>query len=67
MATHSRILAWIIHEQRRLVGSLSRVQLFATPRTDYSLSGSSVHGIFQAGILEGVATSFSKRSSRPRD
>ena len=67
MATHSSILAWRILEQRRLVGSLSHVQLFVTPQTDYSISGSSVHGIFQERILEGVATSFSKRSSRPRD
>ena len=33
----------------------------------YSLPGSSVHGIFQAGILEWVAISFSRRSSQPRD
>ena len=30
---------------------------------DCSLPGSSVHGIFQARILEWVAISFSKRSS----
>ena len=34
---------------------------------DCSLPGSSVHGILQAGILEWVATSSSRRSSRPRD
>ena len=32
-----------------------------------SLSGSSVHGISQARILEWVAISFSRGSSRPRD
>ena len=32
-----------------------------------SLSGSSVHGIFQARILEWVAISFSRGSSWPRD
>ena len=32
-----------------------------------SLSGSSIHGIFQARILEWVAISFSRASSRPRD
>ena len=47
--------------------SLSRVQLLETPRTDYSLPGSSVHRIFQARILEWAAISFSRRSSRPRD
>ena len=34
---------------------------------DYSLPGSSVHGIFGARILEQVAISFSRRSSQPRD
>ena len=34
---------------------------------DYSPPGSSVHGIFQARILEWVAISFSRRSSQPRD
>ena len=32
-----------------------------------SLSGSSVHGILKARILEWVAISFSRRSSQPRD
>ena len=32
-----------------------------------SLPGSSIHGIFQARILEWVAISFSRRSSLPRD
>ena len=34
---------------------------------DCSLPGSSVHGIFQARVLEWVATSFSRRSSPPRN
>ena len=34
---------------------------------DYSLPGSSIHGIFQARILEWVAISFSRGSSQPRD
>ena len=34
---------------------------------DYSLPGSSVHGILQARILEGVAFSFSRGSSQPKD
>ena len=34
---------------------------------DCSLPGSSVHGIFQARILEWVAISYFRRSSRPRD
>ena len=34
---------------------------------DYNLTGFSVHGIFQARILEWVANSFHKGSSQPRD
>ena len=34
---------------------------------DCSPPGSSVHGIFQASVLEWVAISFSRRSSQPRD
>ena len=34
---------------------------------DYSPPGPSIHGISQARILEWVAMSFSRRSSRPRD
>ena len=41
--------------------SHSRVQLFATPWT--AAPGSSIHGIFQAIILEWVAISFSRGSS----
>ena len=44
---------------------LSSVQL--CDPWEYSLPGSSVHGIFQAGILEQVAISSSRGSSRPRD
>ena len=32
-----------------------------------SVPGSTIHGIFQARVLEWVAISFSRRSSRPRD
>ena len=34
---------------------------------DCNLSGSSIHGIFLARILEWVAISFSRESSQPRD
>ena len=42
------------------------VSLFVTP-LEYSPPDSSVHGIFQARILEWVATSNSRESSQPRD
>ena len=34
---------------------------------DCSLPGSSIHGIFQAVVLEWIAISFSRGSSQPRD
>ena len=34
---------------------------------DCSLSGSSVHGIFQARVLEWIPISFSRGSSHPRN
>ena len=49
------------------VKSLSRVRLFVTPQTDCILPSSSVHGIFQARILEWIAISLSRGSSWPRD
>ena len=44
------------------------VQSYLTVRhpMDCSLPGSSVHGIFQARVLEWVAISYSRGSSRPR-
>ena len=46
---------------------MSHVQLFATPWTIRSLSGSPVHGISQARILVLVDISFSRGSSQPRN
>ena len=45
---------------------LSHVPFFCD-LMDYRAPGSSVHGIFQARILEWVAISFSRGSSQPRD
>ena len=48
--------------------ALSHVWLFVTPRTvGCRLPGPSVHGIFQARILEWVAVPFSRGSSHPRN
>ena len=49
-------------KERKKVKSLHHFWLFATPWTIYSPLGSSVHGIFQARILEWVAISFSRCS-----
>ena len=43
------------------------LSLLRPPQTLCSLTGSSVHGISQARILECVAISFSRWSSQPRD
>ena len=49
------------------VSVLSCVLLFAAPWTVDRQAPVSVHGILQARILEGVAISYSRRSSLPRD
>ena len=45
---------------------LGHVSLFETPM-DCSPPGSSIHGVFQARILEWVPIPFSIGSSQPRD
>ena len=58
MVLRNRVLG-LQSDKRKL---LSRVQLFVTPWTDYT-----VHGILQLRILEWVAFPFSRGSSQPRD
>ena len=53
--------------QERKEGEVAQSCLTLCNPMDCSLPGSSVHGIFQARILEWVAFLFSRRSSRPRD
>ena len=50
-----------------LMSEVSQSCLTLCDSMDYSLPGFSIHGIFQARILEWVAISFSRRTSRPRD
>ena len=63
-------LSWILWLPNSLgqyaLSHFSCFRLLATLWT-CSLPGSSVHGIFQARILELVAMPFSKGSSQPRD
>ena len=49
------------------VGMLSSLVVSLCDPVDYSQPGSSVLGIFQARILEGVAISYSRTTSQPRD
>ena len=51
--------------KKKKVKSLSHVPLYDP--VDCNLQGSSIHGIFQARILEWVAISFSRGSFQPRD
>ena len=47
--------------------SVAKLHPILSDSTDYSSPGSSVHGMFQARILEWVSISSSRGSSRPRD
>ena len=75
---HSSTLAWKIPwtekpDRLQSMGSQKSESEFVQScptlcdRMDCSLPHSSVHGIFQARVLEWVAISFSRGSSRPRD
>ena len=50
-----------------LLSEVTQSYLTLCDPMDYSLSGSSIHGIFQARLLQWVAISFSRGSSWPRD
>ena len=57
------LMITIIHTLKVKVTSLSHVQFFCDPM-DCSLPGSSVHGIFQARVLEYLAISLSRLPSQ---
>ena len=57
---------WINGCAVAIVESLGHARLSYNPM-DCSLPGTSDHGIFQAGIVEWIAISFSRGSSQPRD
>ena len=66
MATHSNILSWRIpwiEEPGELQSQFSSVAQSCPTLCDYSLPGSSIHGILQERILEEVAMPSSKGSS----
>ena len=69
MAAHEAPLSLGFSRQEHWSGLLLVAQLCPTlcDPVDCSPPGSSVHGAFQARILEWVAISFSKGSSLPRD
>ena len=61
---HKKLIKWITC--RACAKTLQSCLTLCDPM-DCSLSGSPVHGIFQAWILEWVAISFSRGSSQPKD
>ena len=58
---------WCDRVTTHTCGSVPRLCPSLRDPMDCSPPGSSVHGIFQARVLEWVAISFSRGSSRPRD
>ena len=56
-----------IHVKHEWVSEVAQLCPTLCNLVDCSPPGSSIHGIFQARILEWVAISFSRGSSRPRD
>ena len=66
MYTHMYIYTYI-HKHTFVVLLAKLCPTLLRPHGLYSLLGSSVHWIFQAGILEWVAISYSRGSSWPRD
>ena len=61
---------FILHLKDRflayVVCSVAQSCLILPYPTDYSLPGSSVHGIFEAKLLEWVTISYSRESSQPK-
>ena len=57
---------WIVHFPRKKESEVAQSCSTLCLPMDCSLPGSSVHGIFQARVLEWVAISFSRGSSWPR-
>ena len=62
-----RLFISVVEKKRLFISVIEKSCLTLCDPMDCSLPGSSVHGIFQAEILEWVAISFSRGSSRPRD
>ena len=54
-------------EPPEVISEVAQLCLTLCNPMDYILPGSSIHGIFQARVLEWVAISFSRGSSPPRD
>ena len=62
---HQSLFQWV-NSSHEVAKVLSHIQILCDTM-DYSLPGSSVHGVSQARMLEWVAISFSRGSSQLRD
>ena len=60
-------LEFIAFVERKKENEVAQVCLTLCDPMDYSLPGSSVHGIFQAIVLKWITISFSRGSSQHRD
>ena len=61
------ILYHLSHQKKKKKKEVAQLCPTLCDPTDCSLLGSSIHGIFQARVLEWVAISFSRESYQPRD
>ena len=62
-----RVSVWVDEKFLESESEVAQSCLTLCDPVDCSPPGSSIHGILQARILEWVAISFSRGSSRPRD
>ena len=58
---------WTLFSTLLVISEVTQSCLTLCDPMDCSLPGSSIHGIFQARVLEWVAPAFSRGSSLPRD
>ena len=63
----SPLKTWCLVHEKWSESEVAQVYLTRWDTMDYSLPRSSIHGIFQARVLEWVTISFSRGSSQPRD
>ena len=70
LSQHQGLFQWVRYsgcKKKEMCVLVAQLCLTLCNPMDYSPSGSSVHEILQARILERVAVPFSRGSSRPRD
>ena len=66
-STRRNRVSIIVNKSPKCTSEVTQLCLTLCNPMDFSLQGSSVHGIFHARVLEWVAISFSRESSQLRD